>query len=371
VFDGLARAAAKLMGTPMALVTLLDETRQWFKARCGLDLPETPRSWAFCDHAIRADATLLVPDAKDDVRFAENPLVLGHPHIRFYCGVPLRTPQGHCLGTLCALDHEPRRPAEELVSTLEGLAHYVETELELRRRLQLVERELLTAKRDQLDQGALAAMIVHDLRNPLTAVSLLAHAIEPADEHSGYAVEELICSAERARRMLADVLDVFLHQSRRLQLRPSVFPLVTAASAVKRRLAPLARAAGKTITVPPSAPEPLVRADAEIVGRVIENLVANAIQHGGAGEEISVEVSARDDRCLCAVRDRGTTIPEEARGAVFGFGVQAGEHAMHRGHGLGLAFCRLAVEAHGGTISVSPNDGGRGNCFSFDLPLAS
>ena len=96
-FDDLARLASWLCGTPIGLVSLIDERRQWFKAHIGLEVRETPRDQAFCAHALEVEQPLLVTDAQRDARFAQNPLVTGPPHIRFYAGAPLRTPSGHSL----------------------------------------------------------------------------------------------------------------------------------------------------------------------------------------------------------------------------------------------------------------------------------
>lgn len=133
-FDDLTHIAAHICATPVALVTLVDSHRQWFKARHGFDRPETPRDMAFCAHAIAAPGTLVVADAMADERFARNPLVLGHPEIRFYAGAPLRVPGGHAVGTLCVIDRRPRalEPAQQ--AALEALARQAVALLELRRR---------------------------------------------------------------------------------------------------------------------------------------------------------------------------------------------------------------------------------------------
>ena len=136
-FDNIVRAAAEAVGCPTALISLLDVDRQWFMARCGVDVQQTPRDQAFCEHALRADAPLIVPDATVDPRFADNPLVTGAPGIRFYAGFPLRTASGAVLGTLCVLGYEPR-PAGltgEQERLLAVLAAQVMVQLELRRAL--------------------------------------------------------------------------------------------------------------------------------------------------------------------------------------------------------------------------------------------
>ncbi|HJL50815.1 MAG TPA: PAS domain S-box protein [Polyangiaceae bacterium LLY-WYZ-15_(1-7)] len=124
-FDDLARLAQLICETPMALVSLVDRERQWFKARCGLEPTETPREHAFCAHAILGDDILEVEDARQDPRFADNPLVTGPPHIRFYAGAPLRLPSGEALGTLCVLDERPRRLTGDQRMALARLARQV------------------------------------------------------------------------------------------------------------------------------------------------------------------------------------------------------------------------------------------------------
>ena len=134
-FDDLARLAAFICGTPVALVSLVDEKRQWFKSKHGLKLCETPRDQAFCAHALLNPWELLVvPDATADARFADNPLVTGHPKIRFYAGAPLLTPDGHPLGTLCVIDLVPRALTPEQIDSLRTLGNQVAAQIELLRR---------------------------------------------------------------------------------------------------------------------------------------------------------------------------------------------------------------------------------------------
>ena len=131
--DDLASLASRICATPMAMISLVDQDRQWFKARVGLDLAETPRDVALCAHAILGDGVMVVPDTQSDPRFSANPLVAGEPGIRFYAGAPLRTGDGHALGTICVLDRRPRTLTEDQSRALEVLSREVVARLDLTR----------------------------------------------------------------------------------------------------------------------------------------------------------------------------------------------------------------------------------------------
>jgi len=133
VFDDLTELAARICEAPIALITLVDEKRQWFKSKVGISINETSRDVSFCGHAILQSDLFIVPDATRDERFSHNPLVTTEPRIRFYAGAPLVTPDGHALGSLCVIDKVPRQLNNDQKQALRVLARHVMTQLELRR----------------------------------------------------------------------------------------------------------------------------------------------------------------------------------------------------------------------------------------------
>lgn len=188
-FDDLARLAALACRTPIALVSLVDGTRQWFKAKIGLEASETPREISFCGHAILQPEMMIVPDAAADARFADNPLVTGPPHIRFYAGMPLKTEGGARLGTLCVIDREPRTLTTAQEEQLALLARQVVSQLDIRRTAGRL--------RDATDEVAFLQQGIEQTQDPMYWLSpaqgfRFVFVNEAAARHYGYPKHELL-----------------------------------------------------------------------------------------------------------------------------------------------------------------------------------
>ena len=349
-FDNVTAMCAELLEVPIALVSLIDANRQWFKSRVGIGIDQTERSIAFCDYAIRKKAPMIVEDATTDARFADNPLVLAEPHVRFYAGVPLVTPEGLMLGTLCAIDTQPRHFAPREVDLLVRLARQVEIELELRRQTLLLDRRLARVEADWQKQELFAAMIVHDLRNPLAAITLSAVAglqhLPSAEE----CLQEVAESSARAQKMLADVLDICLARTGRVTPRRSRLDVLGVLEDARSAVARTAAARRVVIALDVSRAHATCLADPDLLGRALINLLENAIRFSPRDATVTLSAASDSSRITFGVEDLGPGIPPGARERVFEPFASLQGAPEHRG--LGLAFCKIAAEAHGGRVWV-------------------
>lgn len=205
--DGLARLAALICGTPIALITVMESAQQWTKARFGIESPTIARELTFCTYAIEQDDVLIVPDARADRRFAANPLVTGEPRIRFYAGAPLVTDDGFRIGALCVMESRPRTLSHRQIESLRALAHHVMVHLDLRR--QVAEQK---SEPEEERLRSLASTVSHELRTPITSIhgsiALLA---------AGYAgplpaeAQKMLAVAERNSVRLVGFIDCMLN----------------------------------------------------------------------------------------------------------------------------------------------------------------
>ena len=224
-FDRLTRLVARHFNMPIALVSLIDRERQWFKSRYGLDAQETPRDVAFCAHAITQNDVMVIHDATQDSRFAGNPLVVGAPTIRFYAGAPLTTKSGHKLGTICIIDHIPHPEfTEEQKKELAELSFIVIDEMELRltarqaqqhiENLNMTQKALEEARQKSelimQEKSQFVATISHELRTPMNGILGMAYLLTntPLNRTQQEYIDTINHSAQNLLLLINDVLDI-------------------------------------------------------------------------------------------------------------------------------------------------------------------
>ena len=203
-FDRLTRMARRMFGVSISLVSIVDIDRQWFKSGAGLDASETPRDIAFCGHAILGDEVFIVEDATVDERFHDNPLVTDDPNVRFYAGCPLRVANGHKMGTLCIIDHEPRKFDDEDRLLLQDLAKMAEQEIAALQLATLDELTGISNRRGFMALARHAIAMCHRHREPAVLVVLDLDKFKPINDRFGHA------EGDRALIAFSNILrDVF------------------------------------------------------------------------------------------------------------------------------------------------------------------
>ncbi len=382
-FDELTRLASNLCGTPIALVSLVDHYRQWFKSRFGLEAAETPREVAFCSHAILGDELFVVEDAHRDERFHDNPIVIGEPRVRFYAGIPIKALSGLNLGTLCVIDHEPRRLSQEQAEALMVIGRQVEAQLLLRLRVRELERreEELRSQRDTLAQvqrqkDQLVHRVMRDFKAPLASIltnatSTMYRSHLPEDiQRSSRDIRD---AAEGLQRTVSNLLDASNDEA--------VLPLNAASFDANLLLSEVARDFQQRLVSSPrrfaqavKLQEPLIVADRELLRRTLINLLDNSFQYTALGSsKITLEATNPERGLLeVRVRDEGPPISPSARAHLFDAHLPD-EHTPSSGRAeggnrLALAFCRRAVQSHGGWIWVEDNHP-KGAAFCLRLPV--
>ena len=379
-FDELTQLASTLCSTPIALVSLVDENRQWFKSRVGLDAPQTHRDLAFCSHAILQDDIFEVRDATRDPRFADNPLVLADPSIRFYAGAPLVTPTGHSLGTLCVIDRVPRRLDDTQRAALRVLGHQVITQLELRQRVRGLARLCpgLRGGRGRALAGVRAkdvflANMSHELRTPLNAILGLSELmLEQQAQDSGQGDD--VRTIHRAGRHLLEVVEDILGFAQleldRPQLRPRELDLAELLAEIETvvRVELGGREGAMRFDYPGPAP---AHSDATKIRQIVFNLVGNALKFTERGG-VTVTLTATGAGYLLGVRDTGIGIAAEKLPLLFREFSQVHDAGVtdYRGTGLGLAISRRYARLLGGDIEVE-SEPGAGSLFTLRLPARS
>lgn len=369
-FDDLTRLAAQICGTPIALISLIDDCRQWFKSKIGLDIESTSRDVAFCAHAIlQPNDILIVPDTLLDHRFATNPLVTSEPHIRFYAGVPLVTPQGYALGTLCVIDRVPRQLTPEQVDALSTLSRQVIAQLELKYNLYKLQR-ITIDEREQIEDFISA--VSHDLRTPLLATRGTLRAILGGAFGSvSDTCKEVLEDCSQANKDLLKLVETLLNVSRyKIEVGKSltcqilnwknifVEAIIRSSASCKQELA-------ITYKIPSSLPT--VYGDELDIQQVVQNLLDNAVRVSEINGQVSLEVASLGvDGVKVSVRDNGPGIAPQEKERLFHSFIQA--RGRRSRSGLDLYLCRQIVEAHKGTIGVESTLG-EGSTFWFTLPV--
>ncbi|MES2719615.1 MAG: GAF domain-containing sensor histidine kinase [Pseudomonadota bacterium] len=375
-FDRFTRLASALIGIPLTLVTLVDRDRQFFKSQVGLDdelaaVRETPLERSFCKHVVESGQPLIIEDARLHSLVRDNPAVKDGAIA--YIGMPLITPEGQTLGTFCAVDDQPHFWNERDIRIMRDLAATVMTEIELRLLAGKLLAQYNQLRATELQRDDMAQMLVHDLRNPLTSLLAGLHLIDEVDALDPMQAQALQIArrgGDALLRMVNEILEVSKYQAGHLQLDYSSVNIPDLLTLAREQVGSMAERASIRLEQHSDDQLPACQLDADKLRRVLVNLLANAIQHTAAGGGVSLNASLlTGGRLEIRVSDNGLGIPSEQIARIFDK-FNSGCTARHLGSstGLGLSFCKLVVEAHGGSISVDSKLD-RGSTFTLMLPV--
>jgi len=370
-FEELALLASEICQTPIALITLIDDTRQWFKAKVGVDIgmSETPREHAFCSHTIiNIDDVMVVNDARVDARFANNPLVVNDPSVVFYAGVPLVTADGFPLGSLCVIDHKPKELTEKQLQSLRILAKQVLTQMELRKKLAALQltNEVLLEANTFIQKFATTA--AHDIKNPLSSILLTQQALQlrltsEKDVKSLRLVDLSISSSKK----LLTLIDEMLGYSTAPALLLSNQGCLQLNQLLKSVLGLLE--IPHTINVNLPQQENTLVCSSVALEQIFLNLITNAVRYNDkqAGV-IDISFTEEGNHYVFTVTDNGRGIAEKNLEKIFQKDVTLNviDRFNKKGNGLGLYTVKALIEKLGGSIKAESKVGA-GTSFIFTI----
>ncbi len=379
--DEVVELASKICGKPISLISLLDSERQWFKAKVGLPINETPIDIAFCKHAIEEKDVFVVNDATKDARFAENPLVTGSPDIRFYAGTPLTTPEGQNIGTLCVIDNKPGDITPDQMDALRILGKQVIKNLELKKAIRVQQEYVakIEEQRKELEQlvqfkDKVFALIGHDLKGPIGSLaqvmSMFRTGILSTDE-----IIEVAKTMELQVRDTESVLNNVLTWAKTNTngFQPNKAD-VSLSHLIKEAIAQVSLEAvnkGVYVDIDQLPEHDRYQLDEESVAIVLRNLLRNAVKFCRRGDVVKLGVSVNSEYQLqFYVKDTGVGFDDTIASRLF----KEEEHvstfgtAKEKGTGIGLLICKNLIHRNNGKIWAvgKPNEGAT---FFFTLPI--
>ena len=354
-FDELTILASAVCQTPIALISLIDDKRQWFKSHPGVPQTETPKELAFCAHTIvSTNDIMVVNDARKDDRFANNPLVTGDTKVIFYAGVPLVNEDGFALGSLCVIDHQHKELTETQTAALKIIAKQVINKLELRRKAIVLEKINQDLRDANIFIQKFASMAAHDLKNPLSSISLSSQALKVRikklqDDGCERLVDLNITSTKRLLTLIDEMLEYSKNPATLVNKKQRVF------------LNDILNNIISTLTVPNdftiNIPQESYQLNTSVVAleQIFSNLINNAIRYNDKKSgAININFTQDDDFYRFEIADNGIGIDKKHQEKIFANNVTLNvtDRYNNKGTGIGLSTVKGLVNALDGTIRV-------------------
>ena len=368
-YDDITQLASQICGTSISTISLIDEKRQWFKSKVGLSVDSTPKEVSFCGHAIvDPDNIFTVKDSRLDSRFSDNPLVVGEPHVIFYTGVPLVSPEGFALGTLCVIDDKPKELNDQQLKTLKALSNQVVSLFELRKSKMMLERLTndLESRNSALEKFARVA--AHDIKSPLNNISSLTEILlhqysNDLDDDAQMMMRMLDTSSQTLR----ELVDGILEHSKSDHILTETRTIFNLGKLVDQCIELLNNRQEYQITR--DFGEVLIAVNKVGLQQILLNLIGNSIKYNDKPKVIiSINFAEDEEYYKFQVQDNGLGIEEKNVSKIFDIFevVNNQDRFGKKGTGIGLSTVKKLVEGLGGQMNVSSKVG-EGTVFSFTI----
>ncbi|AOW78331.1 hypothetical protein A3Q34_16695 [Colwellia sp. PAMC 20917] len=373
-YDQLTELVSSVCGTPIVLISFIDEKRQWFKSHYGLEVGETPRDIAFCAHAIHHDDVFEIQDSRKDKRFHDNPLVTGPAQVIFYAGAPLITPEGLRLGTLCAIDNKPSQFTDIQKKQLTIIAQQVVAHLELNKvariKDSLVSKSLsltstLVAKNKELEQFVFA--VSHDLKSPLVTINgftstLAKELLSQTTEKQQHRFSRILKNVQHMGDLLTNLLE--LSRVMKGDITKEPHDVTSLIEKNWQRLLTKNRILNAELIL--TRPLHSILTHQPLFSQCIDNLLKNALQYRSVERDLQVKIHTEvsDTSISLFIRDNGLGIENNDHARAFHIFEQIVEG---EGTGIGLTIVKAVMEKHSGLVTLT-SEIDQGCCFELLFP---
>nr|WP_068890482.1 HAMP domain-containing sensor histidine kinase [Pedobacter panaciterrae] len=359
-FDKLTRLAAKLFNVPIAIISIVDKDRIWFKSKHGIDIKEVSRDVGLCAKAVLSDVLYTVEDTLIEI---DEPLLLGDVDLRFYAALPLKTIDNYNLGAFCIIDREPRKFGPEEEAILSDLRDIVMDQIELK----------LAARLAAVQHNQILNTTAHDLKNPLTTIPVRADLIK-LKKSDPELVDKMCEQIKTASLNMVRIIDELLlsgtAEAGKVQLLLIKLNLSSLVSNVISMNLPLAERKDQTLNFTADA-EVILSGDEGKLSEVLDNLINNAIKYSPPNTNIEVRIKKLPAKVLIEVKDEGQGLTDDDKNRLYQrfTRLSAQPTGGENSTGLGLSIVRVLVEAHGGRIWAESEGHDKGSKFIVELPL--
>ncbi len=369
-YDDITYLASQICKTPISLISLIDNKRQWFKSHHGLDATETPRELAFCAHAINdKNNILIVGDSRKDERFFDNPLVTENPHVIFYAGIPLVDRDGYSLGTLCVIDNQPNTLDKFQLKALEALSNQIISLFELRKKSAELELKAIEIEAQNHVLEKFAGTAAHDIKSPLATIVMIIDVIENQyGKQLDSEVMDLIGMINSSAHSLIKIIDGILNYSQNIKVLLEEKEQINVQELIDGIIQLIDPNKEVTVNISPES-DTYLFTNKIALEQILLNLLVNSIKYNDKSEKtISIILGESKDMIRFNIVDNGPGIKNEDQERIFGVFETTSNisNTGDKGTGIGLATVKSLVEGLGGKIRLHSVQG-QGADFEFTL----